>query len=207
MDCTDATMDAGSKMEVETTSSSVPQTKPRSKKKKVIKRVNFGVPVGATNALHKEGAAPKSKGTTKRKLEEDDDAPAEVKPSLPTPEVTKQLMKRDKDQAERPAKRQRPEWIDPPEGTTLFQISMEKLHSKPVKGRRTLKQLDDMIEFGDPEETLREEKARIQAQKRWHQEIEKKKKEHRSSKKARMTAWLKSNQEAKKMQETRLGAD
>ena len=49
--------------------------------------------------------------------------------------------------------------------------------------------------------------ARIQAQKRWHQEIEKKKKEHRSSKKARMTAWLKSNQEAKKMQETRLGAD
>ena len=63
------------------------------------------------------------------------------------------------DQAERPAKRQRPEWIDPPEGTTLFQISMEKLHSKPVKGRRTLKQLDDMIEFGDPEETLREEKV------------------------------------------------
>ncbi len=36
---------------------------------------------------------------------------------------------------------------------------MEKLHSKPVKGRQSRKEMDNMMAFGDPDQTMREEEV------------------------------------------------
>eukprot|EP00668_Euglena_longa_P011473 GGOE01013878.1.p1 GENE.GGOE01013878.1~~GGOE01013878.1.p1 ORF type:complete len:215 (-),score=52.00 GGOE01013878.1:287-904(-) len=104
--------------------------------------------------------------------------------------------------ADPPSKRHKAAWRPPPVGTQMFQISMEKLQAKPVKGRKSVRKLDNLMQFGDPQLTIQEEKDRVKDQKRWHREVEQKRRQHRKSKKERLATWLAHNEEAKELQET-----
>lgn len=155
-----------------------------------------------------------SKGKKQKREREPDELQGVTMTMLPDPNETASLMvETAKVEAaaakadQRPAKRQKSAWQPPPEGTTLFQISMEKMNSKPIKGKKMRQKLDNLLTFGDPDQTLLEEKQRVQSWKKWHKEVEVRKKSHRQSKKARMEAWKAANDSAKALQDKRMGTD
>lgn len=145
----------------------------------------------------------------KKQKREREDGDLKIEAMLPCPDIATESTKpiAPSNSKEPPAKRHKAAWRPPPEGTTLFQISMEKLHTKPVKGRRMQKELTDLMDFGDPEQTLREEKERLQNMKRWHKAVEVRRKSHRRSKKDRLDAWMEANDEAKQRQEEGMAAE